>query len=51
MSAGYLNRWRMPVADVVKRYHSNNIKMLNSANSGQIVLDLSENGITQYTYS
>jgi competence protein ComEC len=50
VSAGYLNRWRMPVADVVKRYHSNNIKMLNSANAGQIVLDFTDNYITQYTY-
>lgn len=50
VSAGYLNRWRMPVAEVVKRYQLNNIKMLNSATSGQIVLDLSEKGITQYTY-
>ncbi|MBU2925732.1 DNA internalization-related competence protein ComEC/Rec2 [Colwellia sp. 4_MG-2023] len=50
VSAGYLNRWRMPVTEVVERYQSNNIEMLNSATSGQIVLDLSEKGITQYTY-
>jgi len=51
VSAGYLNRWQMPVADVVKRYKTNQIKLLNSADSGQIILGISEKGISQYTYS
>ena len=51
VSAGYLNRWQMPVADVVKRYKTNQIKLLNSADSGQIILGISEKGISEYTYS
>jgi len=50
VSAGYLNRWRMPVSEVVKRYQLHNIPLINSANSGQIIINLSENGIAQMTY-
>jgi competence protein ComEC len=50
VSAGYLNRWRMPVLAVVKRYQLNNSKLINTADSGQIILDLSSEGIIQYTY-
>lgn len=50
VSAGYLNRWNMPVIEVTNRYKLKNIALLNSASSGQIILDLSESGIEQYTY-
>ena len=50
VSAGYLNRWHMPVVDVVNRYKTNKIELLNSAESGQISLDFSEKGITKHTY-
>ncbi|MBL4940778.1 MAG: DNA internalization-related competence protein ComEC/Rec2 [Colwellia sp.] len=50
VSSGFLNRWRMPVADVVKRYQESNIQLLNSAESGQIIINFSEKGITRQTY-
>lgn len=49
-SAGFLNRWHMPVAEVVKRYQVNNTQLLNSAESGQIIINFSEKGITKQTY-
>jgi len=50
VSAGFLNRWHMPVSDVTKRYQERNIQLLNSADSGQIIINFSEKGITQHTY-
>jgi len=50
VSAGFLNRWHMPVFDVTKRYQEKNIQLVNTAESGQIILNFSEKGITKYTY-
>lgn len=50
VSAGFLNRWHMPVSEVIQRYQTNNIELLNSAKSGQIVINFSEKGITKRTY-
>jgi competence protein ComEC len=50
VSAGYLNRWHMPVTEVVQRYQQHNIKLLNTAKSGQIIFTLSEEGIKQQSY-
>jgi len=50
VSAGFLNRWHMPVAEVVQRYQDNNIDLINTSNVGQIIIDFSELGITQQTY-
>jgi len=50
VSAGFLNRWNMPTSNVIKRYQKEKVQLLNSAESGQIMLDFSENGITKYTY-
>ncbi len=50
VSAGFLNRWRMPVSEVVNRYQNNNIQLLNSAESGQITLNFSDKGINLQTY-
>lgn len=50
VSAGFLNRWHMPVTDVVKRYKENDVQLLNSAEVGQIILNFSEKGITKQTY-
>lgn len=38
VSAGYLNRWRMPVRDVSERYHDEEIILLNNADLGQIIM-------------
>jgi competence protein ComEC len=51
VSAGYLNRWKMPVSDVTKRYQYHKIHLLNSAESGQIIIGFSEKGITKQTYN
>jgi len=50
VSAGFLNRWHMPVLDVIKRYQEKNIQLLNSAESGQIIINFSEKGIIKQTY-
>ncbi|WP_114327080.1 DNA internalization-related competence protein ComEC/Rec2 [Candidatus Colwellia aromaticivorans] len=50
VSAGYLNRWRMPVVEVVQRYQQHNVKLLSTAKSGQIIFTLSEHGINKQSY-
>lgn len=51
VSAGYLNRWHMPVAEVVRRYQQHNIELLNTASLGQIIFTISEEGIRQQSYN
>lgn len=43
VSAGYLNRWKMPAEDVVKRYQKLNIALINTAETGQISVSFFEN--------
>ncbi len=50
VSAGYLNRWHMPVTEVVSRYQQHNIELLNSAELGQIIFNISALGISKQTY-
>jgi competence protein ComEC len=50
VSAGYINRWYMPVAVVKQRYHDSSINLLNSAELGQIIITLDENGISSQSY-
>jgi len=50
VSAGFLNRWRMPVREVTNRYQGHNIELVNSAESGQIIINFSEKGMTKQTY-
>jgi len=50
VSAGFLNRWHMPVSEVVHRYQDHNVELLNSAESGQIIINFSDKGITKQTY-
>lgn len=50
VSAGYLNRWHMPVSEVVERYHHNNVELLTTASSGQIIFNMTNDGITKQTY-
>ena len=50
VSAGYLNRWYMPVAAVRRRYHDENIQLLNSAELGQVIITFDESGISRQTY-
>jgi len=50
VSAGYLNRWHMPVPEVVKRYKQHDIELLSTAQSGQIIFTLSKEGISQQSY-
>lgn len=50
VSAGYLNRWRMPVTAVSERYRANNIKLLTSAELGQVIITINESGIIKRSY-
>ncbi|PHR84960.1 MAG: DNA internalization-related competence protein ComEC/Rec2 [Colwellia sp.] len=50
VSAGYLNRWRMPVTEIVQRYQQHNIELLTTAKSGQIIFNISAQGINEQTY-
>ncbi len=50
VSAGYLNRWNMPVPIVSQRYHDSNIPLLNSAELGQIIITVDEKGIRTQSY-
>jgi competence protein ComEC len=49
-SAGYLNRWNMPVENIVKRYQKDNIRTLNTAESGMIQFVFTPDGIKVKTY-
>ena len=50
VSAGYLNRWHMPVTEVVQRYQQHNVELLTTAKSGQIIFTMSEQGIRKRSY-
>ena len=50
VSAGYLNRWHMPVPIVSQRYQDGNIQLLNSAQLGQIIITVNEEGIRTQSY-
>ncbi|OUR59635.1 DNA internalization-related competence protein ComEC/Rec2 [Colwellia sp. 39_35_sub15_T18] len=50
VSAGFLNRWGMPVAEVVKRYQQHNVPLFNSAESGQVIIKFSKKGMVKQTY-
>ena len=45
VSAGYLNRFRHPHEQVVKRYTTHNIRLLNTASSGWIKLEFDQQGM------
>ena len=44
VSAGFNNRWNMPVPEVKQRYRQHDIQLLNSAELGMIVIDFSQQG-------
>jgi competence protein ComEC len=50
VSAGYLNRWYMPVTEVRQRYYDGKITLLNSAELGQIIMTIDEKGIRTKSY-
>jgi len=50
VSAGYLNRWNMPVPIVSQRYRDSDIPLLNSAELGQIIVTVNEKGIKTQSY-
>ncbi len=50
VSAGYLNRWNMPVPIVSQRYIDNDIPLLNSAELGQIIITVNDNGIQTQSF-
>jgi competence protein ComEC len=42
VSAGFLNRWQMPRAKVVKRYQAHHINLINTADVGEVTLTFSK---------
>lgn len=50
VSAGFINRWKMPTSDVMNRYNKNDIKLINTADSGQIFVSFNESEIRLNTY-
>jgi competence protein ComEC len=50
VSAGYLNRWHMPVTEVVERYHQYPIELQTTAESGQIIFNVTEHSINKQSY-
>ncbi|WP_343818283.1 DNA internalization-related competence protein ComEC/Rec2 [Colwellia asteriadis] len=50
VSAGFLNRWHMPVNEVVERYQDINSPLLNTAISGQIIVTIYKDDITVQSY-
>jgi len=49
-SSGYLNRWHMPVDQVLLRYHRQGIKTYTTANVGMVQINVSSNNIRLSTY-
>jgi competence protein ComEC len=49
-SAGYLNRWKMPSAPILKRYHSQNIETFNTAELGMIKFMFTPSNIKPLSY-
>ena len=50
VSSGFLNRWNMPVAEVLKRYQKQDVELMNTAKSGQIILKFTDKGIEKFSY-
>jgi competence protein ComEC len=50
VSAGYINRWYMPVRAVKTRYRESDITLLNNAELGQIIISIDEKGISTQNY-
>jgi len=50
VSAGYLNRWYMPSAQVRQRYQDENIPLINSAEVGQVIVTIEREGISVQNY-
>jgi competence protein ComEC len=44
-SAGFLNRWQMPLPEVVSRYHQQNISRYNTAEHGMIQINVGQSFI------
>ena len=49
-SNGYLNRWQMPTAEVLRRYHQRGIKTYSTANDGMISLLTTDKDTKIVTY-
>lgn len=49
ISAGYMNRYQLPKASILQRYSDANIKVLNTAQVGQISIQFTDNDTIPYT--
>jgi len=50
VSAGYLNRWHMPVKSIRQRYIQQNIKILTSAEVGQVIISIDNKGVNNKNF-
>ena len=50
VSAGYLNRWKMPVKSIRQRYIQQNIKILTSAEVGQVIITIDNNEVSDKNF-
>jgi len=50
VSAGFYNRWQMPVPVVVNRYQQQQVELLTTADVGQIVINFSKTGFIIKNY-
>jgi competence protein ComEC len=51
VSAGYLNRWYMPVASVRQRYLDEGVQLINSADVGQVIMTIEGESIEVLNYA
>jgi competence protein ComEC len=51
VSAGYLNRWYMPVASVSQRYLDEGVQLINSADVGQVIITIEGENIEVLNYA
>lgn len=49
-SSGYLNRWKMPVTEVVGRYQQANVTSFNTATSGMVEININQQGVEVQQY-
>jgi competence protein ComEC len=50
ISAGYLNRFKHPHPQVVKRYAAHNVRLLNTADSGWIKINFDQQGVNAISW-
>jgi competence protein ComEC len=50
VSAGFINRWKMPTSEVLTRYADHDISVITTAESGQVIISFSDGDMKVKTY-